>query len=110
MGFATEYRTATHQSAPSHKPRTHHWAISVSDWRAIERNLEGRNSIRHDTKPVMKNFLQVTDATSDTARQGSGLWLLKTYEQAKKWPMKQRQNWCRPWTTAALRYRLQCFC
>ena len=51
---------------------------------AIERELEGRNGIRHDTKPAMENFPQVAGATRDIAAKAAGFGNGKTYEQAKK--------------------------
>lgn len=50
---------------------------------AIERELEGRNGIRHDTKTAMENFPKVEGATRDIAAKAAGFGNGKTYEQAK---------------------------
>jgi len=51
---------------------------------AIERELEGRNGVRHDTKTAMENFPQVEGATRDIAAKAAGFGNGKTYEQAKR--------------------------
>jgi len=56
-------------------------SYQVAIGEAIERELEGRNGVRHDTKTAMENFPQVEGATRDIAAKAAGFG--KTYEQAK---------------------------
>lgn len=51
---------------------------------AIEQELQGRNGVRHDTKPAMEKFPQVEGATRDIAAKAAGFGNGKTYEQAKR--------------------------
>ena len=40
---------------------------------AIEAELQGRNGIRHDTKPAKENFPEVAGQTRDLAAKAAGL-------------------------------------
>lgn len=51
---------------------------------AIERELEGRNGVRHDTATAKENFPEVAGQTRDIAAKAAGFGNGKTYEQAKR--------------------------
>lgn len=52
---------------------------------AIERELEGRQGVRHDTRSDVENFPHLNDGekTRDIAAKAAGFGNGKTYEQAK---------------------------
>lgn len=53
-----------------HRWITHSERAAIGE--AIEAELQGRNGIRHDTKPAMENFPQVEGATRDLAAKAAG--------------------------------------
>jgi hypothetical protein len=53
-----------------HRWITHSERVAIGE--AIEAELQGRNGIRHDTKPAMENFPQVEGATRDLAAKAAG--------------------------------------
>ncbi|MFC0711748.1 hypothetical protein, partial [Azorhizophilus paspali] len=59
---------------------------------AIERELQGRNGVRHDTSAARENFPEVAGRSRDLAAKAAGFGNGKTYEQAKNYCLA----WCAP--------------